>query len=460
MKISIYNILKVNLITALYLLTLLLLCKFSLAQPNLNIEFDRPTVARLINQIDQGQNFPLLKVGYFLGHRNPSFPVDQGIALLEARVEKEPRASKRWLLMQWLRAFGSLRQSEAGRDKALLVYGGIFDAVLLNPSISAPDVVEHIIQDYVFFVPSDYIKGDNGFNDNAEKPLLRALQVYFRLGSPNGKWQPNWVDAVYRTFPEKEVWLDAINAAITNKRVPKNFNFYLSAAQVVRSLNTSRDQKLADKAVELLAKAKPLLPADPAEIERFYIEQTALFQSVNRDKETLFTLRERVAKTGQGQAELLLLLQRTDNKDAEYADVLKDLEKPTAPASEILQAARDLGELKPTTSDDYLEYKGFKTPESRASEHLRLEEVAKSAHADGAALLEAYLSAARSRPRPRAAELQARLMLAQYYLDAQKLDEARRAVSLAGLKVPNADDDDRELWDELSALRRAIEVKR
>ena len=59
-----------------------------------------------------------------------------------------------------------------------------------------------------------------------------------------------------------------------------------------------------------------------------------------------------------------------------------------------------------------------------------------------------------------AVELQARLMLAQSCLDAQKLDEARRAASIAGLKVPVADDDDRELWDELSALRRAIEVKR
>ena len=424
--------------------------------PVLPENFDRATVTRLINQIDQDQNFPILKAGYFLGHRSQAFPVYQGIALLEEQSKKEPRGSKRWFLMQWLRAFGSLRQGESGRDKALLVYGGIFDAALGKPQLPAPDVLKRIVYDYVFYVPSDYISSKDGFKPEAGKSLLKSLQVYFRLGSPGGQWQPDWVETVWRASDDEKPCLAAINSAIADKRVPKNFNFYLSAAQVVRSLNTSGDEKLADKAAELLAKAKPLLPPDPAEVSRFYVEQTALFQSVNRDKETLSTLRERIAKTGQGQAELLLLLQRTGDAKG-YASVLSELKKPTAPATEILEAARQLMAIDATISDDHLDVLGFKTPEARDAEHLKREQSAKSAHADGAALLEAYLSAACSRPR--AAELQARLMLAQFYFDAEKWDDARRVAAVAGLKTPAADDDDREEWDDLAILRRDIEAK-
>lgn len=260
---------------------------------------------------------------------------------------------------------------------------------------------------------------------------------------------PDWVDTVWRTSDDENPWIDAINAAIADKRVPKNFNFYLSAAQVVRSLNTSRDEKLADKAVTLLAQAKPLLPQDPAEVARFYVEQTALFQSVDRDKESLATLRERVAKTGRGQAELLSLLQNTGDTVG-YSAMLDDLKKPTAPAVEVLEAARQLMEIDATVSDDSLEYSGFKTPEARDAERTKRQQNAQSSHADGAALLEAYLSATRSRPRE--TELQARLLLAQFYFDAQKWDDARRVAAVAGLKTPAADDDDRETWDELAAL--------
>ena len=89
--------------------------------------FDRETVAQLRADIDKPYNASILKVGYFLRRGQPPLPTDEGFELLQSAAKAEPVGTKRWFLLQNLRAFAAFRVPGADTSQGLEAYQTIFE---------------------------------------------------------------------------------------------------------------------------------------------------------------------------------------------------------------------------------------------------------------------------------------------------------------------------------------------
>lgn len=252
-----------------WLFLILLLASSAHAQdgaPNFPKTFDAPTVSRMIAEVDKGSNFPVLKVGYFLGKTRPPFPVSSGLQLLETSVKKEKRASKRWFLMQWLRAFGTLRNGPDRLDKAMVIYGGIFQEANRTSKIPEATTLRRIVDDFVFNVPTGLVAGRGQDTEFTEIALQEAIKTHFRLGSPlrrlQGKARPDFAAAVAAASSNDRVWASLVEEAEKNTAISKSYDFYFSAEQIVRASNKSGYPHLKSWAITLLEKGEKLLPPD------------------------------------------------------------------------------------------------------------------------------------------------------------------------------------------------------
>lgn len=244
-------------------------------QPSFPRNFDESTVRRMIAEIDVGSNLAVLKVGYFLNRSRPAFPVLGGLQLLEASLKGESPGTKRWFILQWLRAFGTLRPGASQLDRAMVNYADIFRQANTGNHVSQPEVVRRIVNDFIFNVPSDIITGSDQDTEFTEIALVEAIKSHFRLGSPlrhvDGRVRPDLRAAVAAVASPEQVWITLIDRSVNDDRIPKNPGFYFSAEQIIRAADKSGSPHVLRLKLDLLAKGVALTkPGDPLrrEIEK------------------------------------------------------------------------------------------------------------------------------------------------------------------------------------------------
>ena len=223
------------------------------AQPKIPQDYTSAIFAELINKVEVNDNDAVIKM-FFNGHRRYTLSKADAVAALELTLKSETRGSKRWFLLQKSRAFGSMKTSKEGAQKAVEVYGGIFDEANKIQDLSNRDYLRNIIYDFISYIPTPYLSGQqSGAKATAsslDEVLLKALKTYFLLGSPMGVWQPDWPEAINYTSSDVWPYMTVVQDAVKNSAIPKNANFYKVAITVLTYSDTAdreEAQKLRDE---------------------------------------------------------------------------------------------------------------------------------------------------------------------------------------------------------------------
>ena len=363
--------------------------------------FDRATVARLLAEIDKPYNASALKVGYFLRRAQPALPVDEGFELLQAAAQAEPVGTNKWFRLQNLRAFAAFRVPGADTSQGFDAYQLIFEHASDAATSGATYSLRQSIGEFVDAVPGRFRDFGLTKDERVKALLLQAWTAYaVALGAPmKGAVidEPNWTRALEKS-ESLEAFVPAVEKVIADLKTPKSFGLLVAAAAVLAP-------KTPDKALALWQQAKPLIPqsegkADINGAARLYLPLVDLLAARENLADAISNQREFVALTGRGGARLLLLLRRSGD-DVAASRALAELGAPDANEREILEAATGLFGLA----------RDAKAPDSKAGEQAEN-------------LLVGYLAAAR--PRELSSELKARIALGNFYLRANRWDDAKK----------------------------------
>ena len=242
--------------------SMLVLCiQVAWCAPAIPKDYDRATVTRLVSEIDKGNNAALLKP-FFAGHNRYSMPLPDAVALLEQVAAKEKRGTQRWFLLQNLRAFGSLHIGKTEVQKAIEVYGGIFDEASKIQDLKNREYLRNIVYDFISYVPTPYFierRGDRApAISSLDEVLIKALATYFLLGSPTGVWQPDWAKAINYTSSDVWPYVTAVQEAMKNPAIPKNANFYQVSILVLTYSDTASREEARQLRDELKQAASKL----------------------------------------------------------------------------------------------------------------------------------------------------------------------------------------------------------
>ena len=396
------------------------------ARPQMPVSFDRATVAGLLADIDQPHNASTLKVGYFLRRGQPELPVDQGFELLQTAAQAETVGTRKWFLLQNLRAFAAFRVPGADTAAGFEAYQLLFEHAADAAPVRAEYPLRQSIQEFVDSVPGKFNDFGLSKDERTKALLLQAWTAYAVALSAPMKGaaiaEPNWNAALVKS-ESLEAFVPAVEAVIADAKVPKTFALLLAAASVI----APKDQA---KALALWAQAKPLIPrdngkADINEAARLYRPLVELLEAGERWPAAIKNQREFVQLSGVGQAHLMLLLRKSGDAAA-TEKALATLRQDDANEAEIVQAAAGLTKLS----------RDAQTPDIAAGEAAT-------------ALLLNYLAAPRTRDL--ASELRAHLALGSIYLRAHRLDEASQVLSFEA-PAPQG-----KVSSEISSLLRAVE---
>ena len=374
------------------------------ARPQMPASFDRETVARLLVDIDKPYNASALKVGYFLRRGQPPLPVDEGFELLQAAALAEPVGTGKWFRLQNLRAFAAFRVPSADIAQGFEAYGAIFDHAADAATSGATYSLRQSIGEFVDSVPGKFNDFGLRKDERTKALLLRAWTAYAVALSQPMKGavidEPDWNRALVKS-ESLEAFVPAVEKVVADPKTPKSFGLLVAAAAVLAPTQP-------DKAIALWAQAKPLIPqtegkADINQAARLYFPLVDLLAARDDLPGAIVNQREFVALSGRGQARLLLLLRKSGD-DVAASRALAELSAPGANEREILEAATGLFKLA----------RDAKTPDVKAGEQAE-------------ALLVGYLAATRTRDV--ASELKARLALGNFYLRAQRFDDAAKVTT-------------------------------
>ena len=354
---------------------------------------------QLLADIDKSGNASILKVGYFLRRRQPPLPVVEGFELLQDAAKAEPVGTKRWFLLQNLRAFAAFRVLGADTSQGFEAYQALFDHAADAGGAGATYSLRQSILEFVDSVPGRFKDFGLSKDDQTKALLLQAWTAYaISLGAPmKGAViaEPNWSAALVKSG-SLEAFVPAVERVLDDARVPKSFGLLVAAASVLAA------QK-PDKAIALLVQAKSMLPkvADKIDINgsaRLYLPLVELLETHERLPDAIAAQREWVQLSGHGQARLMLLLRRSGD-EAATTELLASLIGPNVVQREVTQAASGLFKLG----------RDAKAPDARANEQA-------------ATLLQSYLAAPRTRDLE--AELGARRSLGGFYFNHKQWEQA------------------------------------
>ena len=373
-------------------------------RPSMPASFDRETVARLLADIDKPYNASALKVGYFLRRGQPPLPLDEGFELLQAAALAEPVGTNKWFRLQNLRAFAAFRVPGADTSQGLDAYQLLFEHASDAATSNAVYPLRQSINEFVEAVPGRFNDFGLRKDERVKALLLDAWTAYaVALNMPmKGAVidEPNWMRALEKS-ESLEAFVPAVEKVVADPKVPKSFGLLVAAAAVMAPTQP-------DKALALWQQAKPLIPreqngADINQAARLYGPLVDLLVARDKLPDAIKNQREFVTLSGRGQARLLLLLRKSGD-DVAASRALAELSAPNANEREILEAATGLFALA----------RDAKTPDAKAGEQ-------------GEALLVGYLAATRTRDV--ASELKARLALGNFYLRAQRFDDAAKVTT-------------------------------
>lgn len=379
-------------------------------RPKIPANFTQATVKQLLDDIEHPHAPTVLKVGYF-GRRVYSLPVAEGWALLREESEREPVASRRWFLLQNVRAAAAFNVDVDGvsAKEGLLIYNALFDQVNRKNAVALADTIYSSVEEFVNVVPNRLKTLRVHDSQLARQTLSKAWTTYLlvlseqhKQGKVSSGYSPQWAEAVEASRAGK-LFLPLVTQAVQDPQVPKNYWLLKAAAELAGTTDL-------EKAEALLMQAKALLPEkNKREAVWLYGTLVDLAEKAGRWPQAASLQKEKVALTGRGQAELLRLY-AVAGEDADLRRLLQSLQAPTADEGEVLAASRFISQLVLKDKKKY----------------ATLQDVPVQ-------LLKAYLAAARTRDPE--AELRARVLLAREHIARRAWEEALNVLAVEHIKA-------------------------
>jgi tetratricopeptide (TPR) repeat protein len=312
--------------------------------------FDRATVQRLVDHIEDGQNAVVLKIGYFARRTKGPFPAEQGYPLLNAAAESAAVGTKRWILLEAVRGFAGLRLSPGDAIDAVQAYHALFQGIGHGPIASedAP-LLQRAIYEFVASIPGATRYRSLGDTATADQALEDAVACYVQLLKQRepGPYRIPWSAAVQAFWNNRQAAGPAI-AALNNPKFPKSEALFRLAVELVAPWD-------AKQAVEYLEQSKPGLGSSRADITTYYTERVNLLVAQKELPEAISAQQKLVALNGSGSAGLAFLYEQAGDKKS-MNTVLDDLTKPSASGVDMVDAAEGLYERYMRSPHDFPDY--------------------------------------------------------------------------------------------------------
>ena len=363
--------------------------------------YDRACVEGLIAGIDRGDNALILKFGFFL--RKPqaqSLQPAEAVQMVEDAAKAEPTGTRRWFQLESVVGFAAERTDPDG-GPAADAYCAIFDNVSDGRGRAALDIAGRSMYELATTVVG--LARDLGIQNarqaklasdvmtESRRPLLKAVGAYL--------WMLN--EGAPTRFPIP--WGPALQAAGAGQPAEGLVKDALAPPSFPRgaaSWITSAGHPMM--AQHYLDVARPLLSNDPSQAQPYFRELVVLLERLGRIRDAAVAQSALVTLSGRGRADLLTLYRRLG--DAKNVAALeKALGSADSPGEEVFGVANELLGAFAADTDKH-----------------------RDLGAQGAALLTGYLHS--NRHRSARDDLRATILLAQYYVRANKMAEARRTL--------------------------------
>lgn len=396
--------------------------------PPMPATFDRATVQNLIDNVEAEHSATILRMGYFL-RSDAALPQKEGYVLLKSNAEKAVAGSKRWFLLKSLQGFAGLRVQGVPFEEGLAAYDAIFSRVPDAVKADATYTLRQAVRDYIFLLQGRLRLSGIASDSRAEKLLFKAWAIYLgNLAAPKGS-DPLailWIGVIDR-LSLGDRFAPLVEEALNSATIPKSYSLFKIAAAIYIPLDSER-------AIEILQRAKPLLPpGDAREAQWFYDTLVDALTVNERWIEAVKTQQERVQSTGHGQGKLAFLHLRQGDKRA-FEDAIAVLSNTDADENEINAATESLATFA----------RGDEAEDTAAQQ----------ATTQATTLLTKYLSPERKRDVVQ--ELRARLTLGNLLLRQGKVAEAKSFLQVEHLKAALITPAARRYYGEVNFLLNIV----
>lgn len=412
--------------------------------------FDESTVRQMLNSIDQEYNFPLLRVGYFGGHRKSPFPIADGFVVLKTTLETRQTGDIEWFLLESLRGSAAFHAPDIPLDDGFDAYGLIFNSVHLATTSKIQTALRTSVRDFVSSIDTSLKRKGYPGDPRVADLLLKAWNAWSSLPSSAADTNRpiDWGRAI-NAANAQDKFTAIVEAALKDTAHPPDFSMLKLAVVVLQD-------KQPQRAIALLKTAQSkLLPDDYYNQQWLYqtwvqliTGKTPLEQPGMKitDKTQLAGLadmrREQISYTGTGYSSLLTLYWHLGQND-KAQELLTVVKEPGIRAEEKIKVAADL--LRPLLDISFSK------------------ETLQQLQQQGVDLLQTYLaSIQKDSPQNELStknELHARFLLGLYFMKQDMVTEAGAALQTGDLKPPFHSSESAGYYDQLLQMKAVLEKK-
>lgn len=375
-------------------------------------ETTRPTLLReelgvkdvqvLIDRIDRPNSAAALKFGYFGRRTEASESRRPGLDLLEESIKKEPVATRRWYILENVRAYAYFRVQDASPLVGLASYSDVFEHAEDSPRTESQYFVLQSVNDFLFDIQGRF--RDIGLRKDPKtiETMVKAWHAYTIALTNRGKRKFNfgpfpWGDAIDATSSES-IMLPLLQSALDNVELKEKYDVVFAAAVANRKVRP-------DVAISLLERTLPTIPADSDQANTQYCKLLVqLYEATGNLKMAVLTQKQQVVRTRRGNAELLRLYLKA-GLDDDAKQLIQSLCTELQDEREIVSTAERLREWV-YTSDAHTGMWNSQLVQ----------------------MLNTYLHI--DRVRQVSKEIRARVILCEALLSTGNVDEARQAVEV------------------------------
>lgn len=273
--------------------------------PNVPVSFDRPAVAHLIGNVEQGSNASILKVAYFASRKPHPCAGSDALGMLADAIRAEPDGSKRRLVLESVYAFGCFRVGSVSLDPGLAMYEHIFAPQSGYLRVDAAKVVGAAMQDCL---------GALAGMEMAPKWFERKTQLLLLVARAYVEHpEIPFADLDFGRAMEWGVDIDRVARCIHKALDGQPGRSYTTLKRAAVVLEAVRPEE----SLSLLESAKPLLSEkDAEEVERFYRHYVGRLTAARRFDEAAAAQARATKLTGTGAASLMVLKYRKGDRAA------------------------------------------------------------------------------------------------------------------------------------------------
>lgn len=406
--------------------------------------FNEVTIRQMLNSIDQGYNFTLLRAGYFGGHRKSSFPVTDGFAVLKSTLETQRPGDLKWFLLEALRGSAAFHAQELPLDDGFDAYGLIFDNINLATTSQTQAAVHTSIRDFVTSIDTSLKRKGGQYDSRTADLLVKAWNVWHKLppSAIDAKRPLDWSRAV-KAADAQDKFTAIVGDALKDTTHAPDFQMLKLAVVVLEDQEPQR-------AIDLLKTAqKKMEPGDLNQQKWLYETWTKLITGNDpsdqlapkiTDKTQLAALvemrKDQISYTGHGYADLLKLYWQLNQND-KAAELMKVISQSGVRAAEKIDVAKVL--LTPPRD---LEFD---------------KDAAKQMQARGVELLQTYLSSTDKRNPDE--EIRARYELGRYFVKQDQITQALQALDTGDAKPASRNSQTAFYYQQILQMKAALEKK-